>query len=113
MLFRSRLPVDILKLDREFIADIERDERAAALVSGVIDLGRRLGMDVVAEGVETAGQMRALQDLSCAFLQGWRFGRPVDHSALPEVLGSFDPALLDADPVAEMDSAVHTVGQAG
>jgi diguanylate cyclase (GGDEF)-like protein/PAS domain S-box-containing protein len=111
--YLSRLPVDILKLDREFIADIERDERAAALVSGVIDLGRRLGMDVVAEGVETAGQMRTLQDMRCAFLQGWRFGRPVDHGALPEVLGSFDPALLDADPVVEMDSAVHRVGQAG
>ena len=56
--YLARLPVDILKLDREFIADIERDERGAALVSSVIDLGRRLGMDVVAEGVETPGQLR-------------------------------------------------------
>ncbi len=68
--YLARLPVDILKLDREFVADIERDERGAALVSAVIDLGRRLGMDVVAEGVETAGQMRMLQDMSCALPPG-------------------------------------------
>jgi diguanylate cyclase (GGDEF)-like protein/PAS domain S-box-containing protein len=109
----------LLKMDREFIADIERDERGATLVSGVIDLGQRLGMDVVAEGVETAGQMRALQDMRCAYLQGWRFGRPVDHAELTEVLASFDPAVLDGEPVAdmdpmtEMDRAVHTVGRAG
>ena len=111
--YLARLPVDILKLDREFVADIERDERGAALVSAVIDLGRRLGMDVVAEGVETAGQMRMLQDMSCAYLQGWRFGRPVDHAELAEVLAAFDPVVLDPDPVAEMDTPVHTVGQVG
>ncbi|HVD28403.1 MAG TPA: EAL domain-containing protein, partial [Mycobacteriales bacterium] len=111
--YLARLPVDILKLDREFIADIERDERGAAIVSSVIDMGRRLGLDVVAEGVESVGQMRILQEMNCAFLQGWRFGRPVDLAELTEVLAAFDPAVLDGDPVLEMDTLVHTVGQAG
>jgi EAL domain-containing protein (putative c-di-GMP-specific phosphodiesterase class I) len=111
--YLARLPVDILKLDREFIADIERDERGAAIVSSVIDMGRRLGMDVVAEGVESVGQMRILQEMNCAFLQGWRFGRPVDLAELTEVLAAFDPAILDGDPAVEMDTLVHTVGQAG
>ena len=111
--YLARLPVDILKMDREFIADMEGNARAAALVSGVIDLGRRLGMDVVAEGIETAGQMRALQGMGCTYLQGWRFGRPVDHALLTEVLATFDATLLDGDPVVEMDMGVHTVGQAG
>ena len=76
--YLARLPVDVLKMDREFIADIERDERGAALVASVIDLGRRLGMDVVAEGVETAGQLaRPARRCAAAFLQGWLFGRPV------------------------------------
>ena len=57
--------------------------------------------------------MRMLQDMSCAYLQGWRFGRPVDHAELAAVLAAFDPAVLDPDPVAEMDTPVHTVGQVG
>jgi diguanylate cyclase (GGDEF)-like protein/PAS domain S-box-containing protein len=111
--YLARLPVDILKMDREFIADIERDERGAAIVSSVIDMGRRLGMDVVAEGVESIGQMHILQDMRCAFLQGWLFGRPVDLAELTRTLATFDPAVLDPARVLEMDSGVHTVGQAG
>ncbi|MFL6095182.1 MAG: putative bifunctional diguanylate cyclase/phosphodiesterase, partial [Blastococcus sp.] len=111
--YLARLPVDILKMDREFIADIERDERGAAIVSSVIDMGRRLGMDVVAEGVESVGQMRILQDMRCAFLQGWLFGRPVDLAELTRTLAIFDPAVLDDLRVLEMDSGVHTVGRAG
>jgi diguanylate cyclase (GGDEF)-like protein/PAS domain S-box-containing protein len=111
--YLARLPVDILKMDREFIADIERDVRGAAIVSSVIDMGRRLGMDVVAEGVETVGQLGILQDMGCAFIQGWLFGRPVDLAELTEVLAVFDPSALDGDPVAKMDTRVHTVGQVG
>lgn len=111
--YLARLPVDILKLDREFIADIERDERGAALVSSVIDMGRRLGMDVVAEGVETVGQMTILEQMRCAFLQGWLFGRPVDLAELTEVLAAFDPDVLDADPMLDLDTGVHRVGQVG
>jgi diguanylate cyclase (GGDEF)-like protein/PAS domain S-box-containing protein len=107
--YLARLPVAILKLDREFLADIETDERGATLVAGVIDLGRRLGMDVVAEGVENAGQLRILRAMGCTYLQGWMFGRPVDAAELPGVLAGFDPAMLD-DASAELDTRVHTVG---
>jgi EAL domain-containing protein (putative c-di-GMP-specific phosphodiesterase class I) len=111
--YLARLPVRILKMDREFIADIERDERGAAIVSSVIDMGRRLGMDVVAEGVEDAGQMQVLQDMGCKFLQGWLFGRPVDLVQLTQVLAGFDPTVLDGRPTSDLDMAVHTVGRAG
>jgi EAL domain-containing protein (putative c-di-GMP-specific phosphodiesterase class I) len=111
--YLARLPVDILKMDREFIADIERDERGAAIVSSVIDMGLRLGMDVVAEGVESVGQMQVLQDMHCQFLQGWLFGRPVDLAELTETLASFDPAVLDKDALPGMDSQFHTVGRTG
>jgi diguanylate cyclase (GGDEF)-like protein/PAS domain S-box-containing protein len=111
--YLARLPVDVLKLDREFIADIERDERGAAIVSSVIDMGHRLGMDVVAEGVESVGQLRILQEMRCAFLQGWLFGRPVDLAALTGVLAGFDPSMLMGDPASDLDTAFHTVGQAG
>jgi diguanylate cyclase (GGDEF)-like protein/PAS domain S-box-containing protein len=111
--YLARLPVDILKLDREFFADVERDERAAALVSAIVELGRGLGMDVVAEGVETAGQLTALRGMHCRYVQGWLFGRPVPLPQLVRQLETFDPDVLDTTPVSEMDTRVHTVGQAG
>jgi diguanylate cyclase (GGDEF)-like protein/PAS domain S-box-containing protein len=105
--YLARLPVDILKMDREFFADIERDERAAALVGSIVELGRSLGMDVVAEGVETVGQLDALRDLSCRFFQGWLFGRPMPLPELRIALESFDPLLLDTRPAPDLDTAVH------
>jgi EAL domain-containing protein (putative c-di-GMP-specific phosphodiesterase class I) len=76
-------------------------------------MGHRLGMDVVAEGVESVGQLRILQEMRCAFLQGWLFGRPVDLAALTGVLAGFDPSVLMGDPASDLDTAFHTVGQAG
>lgn len=111
--YLARLPVQVLKLDQEFIADIERDERGATLVAAVLDLGRRLGLDVVAEGVENAAQLRMLRDMGCPYVQGWLFGRPVDAAELVGVLAGFDPALLPGDVGSEVDTRVHTVGQPG
>ena len=90
--YLARLPVDILKMDREFIADIERDERGAALVSSVIDLGRRLGMDVVAEGVESVGAAaHPRRTWAARYLQGWLFGRPVDRRGADPDAGGLRP----------------------
>jgi EAL domain-containing protein (putative c-di-GMP-specific phosphodiesterase class I) len=94
----ARLPVDVLKMDRDFVAHIDSDARTAALVGSVVDLGRTLGLDVVAEGVETPGQLAALRLLGCRFLQGYLVGRPVAGEALPAVLDGFDPGVLDAAP---------------
>jgi EAL domain-containing protein (putative c-di-GMP-specific phosphodiesterase class I) len=110
--YLARLPVDVLKMDREFIGGIESDPRGAALVAAVIDLGRTLGMDVVAEGVETAGQLRALRDMGCRYVQGWLLGRPMAIEDLPAFLATFDPAVLD-DDLQNVDTGVHMVGQAG
>ena len=63
-------------------------------MAGVLDLGRRLGLDVVAEGVETAGQLRLLEGMGCAYVQGWLVGRPVDAGSLPALLAGFDPGVL-------------------
>jgi diguanylate cyclase (GGDEF)-like protein/PAS domain S-box-containing protein len=110
--YLARLPVDVLKMDREFIGDVESDPRAAALVAAVVDLGRTLGMDVVAEGVETAGQLEALRDMRCRYVQGWLIGRPMPMEDLRAYLDAFDPALLDTTSP-ELDTAVHLVGHAG
>jgi EAL domain-containing protein (putative c-di-GMP-specific phosphodiesterase class I) len=111
--YLARLPVDILKMDREFVADIEGDPRGAALVASVIELGRTLGMDVVAEGVETAGQLAVLQGMECRYVQGYLLGRPTPLAVLRAALSDFDPGLLDTFETAEMDIAVHLVGREG
>ena len=75
------LPVDILKIDRSFIADVSEDDRAAAFVKTMIDLARSLGLRVVAEGVESTDQMKTLQALECDEWQGFLFspGVPFDQ----------------------------------
>jgi diguanylate cyclase (GGDEF)-like protein len=102
--YLARLPVDILKMDREFVAEIERDSRGAALVAGVIELGRSLGMDVVAEGVETPGQAALLQDMQCRYLQGYLFARPMPLDELRRTLEAFDAAVLDVPRPTQMDA---------
>jgi EAL domain-containing protein (putative c-di-GMP-specific phosphodiesterase class I) len=99
----ARLPVHVLKMDRDFVAHIDQDGRSAALVGSVVDLGRTLGLDVVAEGVETAGQLAALRAVGCRFLQGYLLGRPVPADQLRATLDGFDPDVLD-DPVRPMES---------
>jgi diguanylate cyclase (GGDEF)-like protein len=112
--YLARLPVSILKMDREFVADIETDTRGAALVASIVELGRSLGMDVVAEGVETPGQLAVLTEMGCRYLQGYFLGRPVPPERLREVLDAFDPSLLDGAPDSAVDSVdrdVHMVGR--
>nr|WP_246324005.1 bifunctional diguanylate cyclase/phosphodiesterase [Petropleomorpha daqingensis] len=104
----ARLPVDVLKMDRDFIGHIDGDPRTEAIVRSVVELGRTLGIDVVAEGVETPGQLALLRDLGCRFLQGYLLGRPVPPEQLRAVLDGFDTGLLDASPdLTESRVAVH------
>ena len=70
------LPIDMLKVDRSFIAAMGSSPAHSALVGGVVSLADRLGLPVVAEGVETEEQLEALRDLGCALAQGYHLGRP-------------------------------------
>ena len=79
-----RLPIDLLKIDRSFVANAHVDEKDAQVVRTVIALARTLGMDVVAEGVESAPQAELLRRAGCTVCQGYYYGRP----AAPEELES-------------------------
>jgi diguanylate cyclase (GGDEF)-like protein/PAS domain S-box-containing protein len=83
-----RFPVDTLKIDRSFVAAIGRGQRNAQLVGTMVALARSLGMDVVAEGVETEEQRRYLLELGCAHAQGYLFSRPLIVAELESLLAS-------------------------
>jgi diguanylate cyclase (GGDEF)-like protein len=74
------VPVDQLKIDRAFIAELETSKRARAVVCSTIELGRRLELSLVAEGVEHAHQRQTLWELGCTFGQGRLFGWPPQSS---------------------------------
>jgi diguanylate cyclase (GGDEF)-like protein len=71
-----RLPADVLKIDRSFVTDLTDGGSSSSLVSSIIELARTLGLDVIAEGVETEEQRAALRNLQCAQAQGYLFARP-------------------------------------
>ncbi|MGI2172004.1 EAL domain-containing protein [Shewanella sp. MF05960] len=75
--YLQRLDIDILKIDRSFIQHMETNESSIALVRAIITMARHLKVKVVAEGVETTGQHQLLQQLSCDYLQGFLFAKPM------------------------------------
>ena len=79
-----RLPVDRLKIDRSFVAMLEQSPETVTLVANTIGLAHALGLDVVAEGVETEAQAAHLRGLGCEVLQGYLLGRPVPADAFVE-----------------------------
>jgi len=92
--YLKRLNVDALKIDRSFINDITTDADDRAICSAVVAMGHSLGLNVIAEGVETADQLAAVCQLGCDEVQGFLFGRPVPASQIPEVVGSYRHELI-------------------
>ena len=74
--YLRELPADVLKIDRSFVSDLPGGRAATTLIASIVELARTLGLDVVAEGVETDGQRQALRTLHCGQAQGYFFARP-------------------------------------
>jgi EAL domain-containing protein (putative c-di-GMP-specific phosphodiesterase class I) len=72
-----RLPISTVKIDRSFVRDLLSVPEHAAVAASVIALGHRLGLTVVAEGVETIGERGVLRDEGCDAIQGFLYSRPV------------------------------------
>ncbi|GAB7036642.1 MULTISPECIES: putative bifunctional diguanylate cyclase/phosphodiesterase [Catenuloplanes] len=81
--YLRHLPVDVLKIDKSFIDDIVTSDRQAALVTAIVTLARDLGLTVVAEGIEDAGQRATLNGMGCPYGQGYLFSKPVPPEAVP------------------------------
>jgi len=87
----KQLDLDELKIDRSFVMRLAEDERDAAIVHATVDLGRRLGMRVVAEGVESSETWDTLAGLQCDEAQGFYLGRPMTATALASWLRELGP----------------------
>jgi EAL domain-containing protein (putative c-di-GMP-specific phosphodiesterase class I) len=90
----TRLPIDVVKLDRSLITRIDRDPQSRALCESLIGIGRALGLDVVAEGVETTAQLAALTKFGCHFVQGFVIARPMPLAGIAAMVADGDGVLL-------------------
>ena len=102
--YLTRLPVDVLKVDRTFVAGLGRDDRSAAIVGAVTAMGRAFGLTVVAEGVETDEHMTALRGLDVDLAQGYLFSRPVPADHVPSLLRA-EPGTPVLPPLPEQRGA--------
>jgi diguanylate cyclase (GGDEF)-like protein len=102
--FLSRLPIDQMKIDRSFIQQMYNSPRDRAVVQSIIDLGRNLGLEVVAEGVAEPGARRALQEMGCHLAQGYLFTAPVPVEDVPRLVSRVGMLGRIALPDAELRS---------
>ncbi|MEW6257871.1 MAG: EAL domain-containing protein [Pseudomonadota bacterium] len=82
----KQLPIDAVKIDRSFVAHLDSDPFDSAIVCAVLEMGRSLGLRVIAEGVETPSQARFLRARGCEFAQGYLYGHPMPAAAITEML---------------------------
>jgi len=90
----TSLPIDVLKLDRALVARIDRDPQGRVVSDAMVGIGRALGMDVVAEGVETPAQLASLSDSGYGFAQGRVVSRPMTPADLAAHLSDTAGVLL-------------------
>jgi EAL domain-containing protein (putative c-di-GMP-specific phosphodiesterase class I) len=81
MSYLKRLPVHCVKIDREFVSDLDRDRQSRTFVEAIVRMSHALGKRVVAEGVETATQASLLGELGCDYLQGYFHAAPLPAEA--------------------------------
>jgi diguanylate cyclase (GGDEF)-like protein/PAS domain S-box-containing protein len=84
--YLKNLPIDVLKIDREFIKDVIEDDEEAYILKSVLNLAHNFGLSVVAEGIETIEQLELLKSFGCERAQGYYFSKPVPSDKITEML---------------------------
>lgn len=80
----TKLPIDELKIDKSFVDDIKIDSNAKSMAEGIIAIGKRLNLTIVAEGVETLDQLNVLNNMGCDIFQGYYFAKPLNTKELED-----------------------------
>jgi diguanylate cyclase (GGDEF)-like protein len=89
--YLQKLPVDVLKIAKPFIDGLSEDDEEAVVPRAIAELGHRLRLDMIAEGIERGEQLERLQDLGCPHGQGFLFSRPVPPEQMARALASLAP----------------------
>ena len=97
--YLKNLPFTKLKIDREFVTDVDKRPDSQAICKALVELGRGLGIKVLAEGVETREEVEALRNLGCTMFQGFYFARPMPAEDFRRVVADPEWRLLLASPV--------------
>ena len=95
--YLKRFPLDVLKIDRTFIPDSWEDDNVSAIAEASISLGHKLGLEVVAEGVETHEQIGFLRSHECDIIQGYCFSRPISVDKTAAFIAGHNPQQLPGD----------------
>jgi diguanylate cyclase (GGDEF)-like protein/PAS domain S-box-containing protein len=93
--YLHNFPINTLKIDRSFISGLEEDSEKLELVRAILTLVKSLGIDAVAEGIETSNQLDSLLGLSCKYGQGYLFSRPVSASVINDILGASESEIRE------------------
>ena len=89
MQYLKLLPLNQIKIDQSFVRDIATDQNDAAIVQTIIAMAGTMGLDVIAEGVETEAQLEFLELRGCHAFQGYLFGRPVPIERFEELVRGY------------------------
>jgi len=82
----TKLPLDVLKLDKEFLKDFEKDSDGKIIIPSIIDMAKKLKLEVVCEGVETKEQVEFLRDVDCDIVQGYYYSKPIPLDVFSDML---------------------------
>ncbi|WP_179527061.1 EAL domain-containing protein [Ectopseudomonas composti] len=85
--YLKKLPIDVLKIDQSFVRDMLTDHSDAAIIEAIVHMGQALGLELVAEGVESEEQSRQLLALGCELMQGFHYCRPIPFEQLCACMG--------------------------
>ncbi len=102
LLYLRRFPVDVLKIDRSFVVGLETNAEDTAIVSGVVGLAQALGLQAVAEGVETPEQAACLRQLGCPLAQGYHWSKPLTARQTERWLKGHRADILAVDRLADL-----------
>jgi EAL domain-containing protein (putative c-di-GMP-specific phosphodiesterase class I) len=103
--YLRKMTADVIKLDQSFVADVDKDRRAAALVKGMIGLAHDLGITILAEGVECAEHLEFLRLTGCDFVQGYFTGLPLPPDRFRALLAEDRALIFPANPEANRSPA--------
>ncbi len=97
----KRFSVHALKIDKSFVQDVERSSADAAITTAIIAMGSSLNLQVIAEGVETQGQLKFLRENLCSDVQGYLFSKPVPAEAITRYMENHQQSIASHDSLAE------------